>query len=87
MIKVNKKINLAQLDKELNGLGLNASLNENKEIVEVSLTENNNATEAQLKAAIDAHIAIDEIAARATQKAALLERLGISEDEARLLLA
>jgi hypothetical protein len=87
MIKVNKKINLAQLDKELNGLGLNASLNENKEIVEVSLTENNNATEAQLKAAIDAHIAIDEIAARATQKAALLERLGITEDEARLLLA
>jgi hypothetical protein len=28
-----------------------------------------------------------EAAAKATQKAALLERLGISEDEARLLLA
>jgi hypothetical protein len=28
-----------------------------------------------------------EAEARATQKAALLERLGISEDEARLLLA
>jgi hypothetical protein len=30
---------------------------------------------------------ITEAAAKATQKAALLERLGISEDEARLLLA
>ena len=28
-----------------------------------------------------------EVQAKATQKAALLERLGISEDEARLLLA
>ena len=30
---------------------------------------------------------ITEAAAKATQKAALLERLGITEDEARLLLA
>jgi hypothetical protein len=40
--------------------------------------------------AIDAEIAAKELAdtqAKATQKAALLERLGISEDEARLLLA
>jgi hypothetical protein len=80
MIKVNKKINLAQLDNELNGLGLIATLDEDKQIVEVGLADNNTATEAQLNTAIDAHIAIDEIAARATQKAALLERLGISED-------
>jgi hypothetical protein len=85
MIKVNKKINLSQLDKELNGLGLNANLIDG-EIVEVYLTEHNTATEAQLKAAIDAHIAIDEVAVKAAQKAALLDRLGITEAEARLLL-
>jgi hypothetical protein len=87
MIKVNKPINLKQLDIELNDLGLIATVNENKEIIEVGLAENNTATEVELKAAVDAHIAIDEVAAKATQKAALLERLGISEDEARLLLA
>ena len=41
---VNKKINLAQLDQELNGQGLNATLNDNREIIEVTLCENNNAT-------------------------------------------
>jgi hypothetical protein len=85
-MKVNKKINLWQLDQELNGKGLNATLNENKEIIEVTLADNNDATEAQLESAIAAHIAIDEAEAKATQKAALLERLGITEDEARLLL-
>jgi hypothetical protein len=85
-MKVNKKINLWQLDQELNGKGLNATLNENKEIIEVTLADNNDATEAQLKSTIDAHIAIDEVAVKAAQKAALLERLGITEDEARLLL-
>jgi hypothetical protein len=85
-MKVNKKINLWQLDQELNGKGLNATLNENKEIIEVTLADNNDATEAQLESAIAAHIAIDEAEVKATQKAALLERLGITEDEARLLL-
>jgi hypothetical protein len=86
MIKVNKKINLAQLDKELNGKGLNGVMNENSEIIEISFAENNDATESQLKKALDAHIAIDEVAAKAAQKAALLERLGITEAEAKLLL-
>jgi hypothetical protein len=54
---VNKKINLWQLDQELNGKGLNATLNENKEIIEITLADNNNATEAELKTAIAAHIA------------------------------
>ena len=57
MIKVNKKINLEQLDKELNGLGLIASVDDNNEVTAVGLAENNNATETDLKAAIDAHIA------------------------------
>jgi len=38
-----------------------------------------------IKAETEAHKA--EAEAKATQKAALLERLGITEDEARLLLA
>ena len=46
-------------------------------------------TQAEIDDAIE-QVKADEIteaAARATQKAALLERLGITEDEARLLLA
>jgi len=57
MIKVNKKINLVQLDNELNGLGLICSYNENNEISEIGLAENNSATEEELQSAIDAHIA------------------------------
>jgi hypothetical protein len=46
-------------------------------------------TQAEIDAAIE-QVKIDEVAeaeAKAAQKAALLERLGITEDEARLLLA
>lgn len=57
-MKINKLINLEQLDFELNGKGLNATLDDNKKIVEVTLADNNDATEAELKAAIDAHQAI-----------------------------
>ena len=51
--------------------------------------EGNAPTQAEIEDAIE-QVKADEIteaAAKATQKAALLERLGISEDEARLLLA
>jgi hypothetical protein len=88
MIKVNKKINLEQLDKELNGLGLNASLNVNREITEISLAENNTATQAELKAAIAAHIAIDEVAVKAQAKAVAegkLAALGLTTDDLRAL--
>jgi len=46
-------------------------------------------TQAEIDAAIE-QVKADEIAeaeAKATQKAALLDRLGITEDEAKLLLA
>ena len=56
MIKVNKNINLAQLDQELNGKGLIATLDESKTIIEVGLAENNEASESDLEEAIDAHI-------------------------------
>lgn len=58
MITVTKAINLAQLDFELNGKGLIASVNEDKKITAVGLAENNSATDEQLKAAIDNHVAV-----------------------------
>jgi hypothetical protein len=60
MVKVNKKINLAQLDKELNGKGLNADKDKTGTIISVSLTENNPATIDELQAAIESHIAKPE---------------------------
>jgi hypothetical protein len=44
-------------------------------------------TKARLERAKELSAAEAEAEARATQKAALLDRLGITEDEARLLLA
>lgn len=84
MIKVSKKINLEQLDKELNGLGLNASLDENREIIEVGLAENNSATEEELVSAIEAHVANAE--KEPTEKERILSRLGLTEEEAKVLL-
>ena len=57
MIKVNKPVNLQQLDSELNGKGLIAEVDANKNITTVGLADNNNASESQLLAAIDAHTA------------------------------
>lgn len=86
---VNKKINLSQLDQELNGKGLNATLNENNEIIEVSLADNNDATEAQLQSAIKAHIAGPteaEINAQAKATAeGKLAALGLTTDDLRAL--
>ena len=58
MIKVNKEINLSQLDKELNGLGLISINDVDGNVLEVGLAQDNDTTEAELKAAIDAHIAL-----------------------------
>jgi len=85
---VNKKINLSQLDKELNGKGLNAKHDNDGYIIEVTLADDNDATEAQLKAAINAHIAIDDEAARAAAKAAAegkLAALGLNTGDLRAL--
>jgi hypothetical protein len=60
----------------------------NAETNEIIDREMNEAEFAQYQ--LDQETALQrksEIQAKATQKAALLERLGISEDEARLLLA
>jgi len=60
MIKVTKSINLTQLDKELNGLGLNGEKDSKGKIIAVGLTENNPATVEELKSAIELHKAQDE---------------------------
>jgi len=85
MVTTLKEINLAQLDKELGSQGLCADFNDpNNKIIIVA--DNSTVTEAQLNAAITAHIAIDELDAKAEAKAALLTRLGITAEEATLLL-
>ncbi len=88
MIKVNKPINLYQLDLELNGLGLNANLDSNKNIIEVGLADNNLATENQLQAAIDAHVAKDEKAEAEAKKLsaeAKLAALGLTTEDLKAL--
>ena len=83
-MKITKKINLGQLDQELNGKGLNGILDDHGNYIDVSLTENNDATEAELKAAIDAHVAVDPNAAKETAKAKL-EALGLTTDDLKAL--
>jgi hypothetical protein len=90
MITVNKKINLSQLDKELNGLGLNGQLNEDGEIIAVACADDNNATQAELQAAIDAHVAgptEDEVRIlNREQGISKLKELGFTDDEIKALL-
>ena len=57
-MKINKKVNLAQLDAELNGKGLNAIYDENRKMTEITLADNNDASEQQLADAIAAHVAV-----------------------------
>ena len=86
MATTSKAINLAQLDFELGSKGLIADFTDPKKKI-ILASETSDVTEAQLEAAISAHVAIDEEAEKASAKAALLERLGITADEAKLLLA
>ncbi len=58
MIKVDKLINLEQLDKELNGKGLVAPVDDQLKVIAVGLAENNPATYEELQAAIDNHVAV-----------------------------
>ncbi len=85
MAITSKEINLRQLDKELGGQGLIANFNDSNNKL-ILTAENSTVTEANLQTAIDVHIAIDDKVIKEHERAALLERLGITEDEARLLL-
>ena len=87
MIKVNKPINLSQLDKEYNSQGLNGILDENGNHIAVGLTPNNQGDESELKLIIDKHIALEENLEYLTARKNVLDKLGINEDEAKLLLS
>lgn len=85
MAITSKEINLSQLDIELGGQGLIADFNDpnNKLILPA---DNSTVTETELEAAINVHNAIDELAVKAAQRQAILDRLGLSAEEATLLL-
>jgi hypothetical protein len=83
MIKVNKKINLAQLDKEFNGFGLICSYDENGVMTEVGLADNNDGSLKDLENCIKSHIAKDPAPLTIEQK---LEKAGLSLSELRLAL-
>jgi hypothetical protein len=85
MAITSKEINIEQLSKELGNKSLIFDFNDpdNKLILPADGVI---LTEKELSDAIAAHVAIDEGAAKAEQKAALLERLGITAEEAQLLL-
>jgi hypothetical protein len=85
MAITSKEINLTQLDKELSGKGLIADFNDSKKKL-ILPSENSNLTEEELEAGIAAHVAIDNMAAVKAERLALLARLGITEEEAKLLL-
>jgi hypothetical protein len=86
MAITSKEINLAQLDAELGAKGLVADFNDPKKKVIIP-ADGSDVTEEQLATAITAHNAIDDQAVKAAEKKAILDRLGITADEAKLLLA
>lgn len=86
MAITSKAINLVQLDSELGSKGLIADLTDPKKKI-IFPSELSDVTEAQLEAAISSHVAIDEEASKATQKAEILARLGITAEEAKVILS
>ena len=90
MAITNKAINLLQLDKELGSKGLNGDFNdpENKIILPA---DGSDVTEAQVEAAIDAHIAEpteQEIKVLNKQEGiAKLKELGLTEKQITALLS
>ena len=87
MAITSKEINLAQLDKELGGQGLVADFNNPQEKL-IKPADNSTVTEAQLEAAIAAHVAIDETVAKVQAKAAAeskLAALGLTTNDLRAL--
>ena len=82
MIKVNKKINLEQLDKELNANGLIADLDNDNQIIAIGLASNSIITQDQLADGIKAHKAVFTQPSVAQK----LQDAGISIDELKAAL-
>jgi hypothetical protein len=81
-----KEINLAQLSEELGNKALVMSYNDPSEKL-IKAADGVEIDEKDLEAAIKAHIAKDPNAERLAARQELLDRLGITEEEAKLLLA
>lgn len=79
------QLNGVQLQKELKDVGV--KLNDYPRLVDnkliLNITEND---KIKAMAVVDAHIGIDNSAQVAAQRQAILDRLGITEEEARILL-
>lgn len=82
MATTSKEINLAQLDKELGGKGLNGDFTDPKKKLIVP-TENSDVTEEELEAAIAAHVALADAEPTVADK---LARVGLSVDDIKAAL-
>ena len=85
MAITSKKINLGQLSRELNNKGLIADFTDSKKKL-ILPAEGVDLTEDELKDGIAAHVAIDEKAENDAARQLILDRLGLTADEAKLLL-
>ena len=82
MAITNKEINLAQLDKELGGQGLVADFNNSQKKL-IKLADGSTITEAELEAAIEAHIALPEPEPTVEEK---LASVGLNLDDLKVAL-
>ncbi len=82
MAITNKEINLAQLDQELGSQGLCANFTDSKKKI-IQTADGSTVTEAELEAAIEAHIALPEPEATVEEK---LASVGLSIDDLKTAL-
>lgn len=80
-----KEINLGQLSKELGNKGLIADFNDPKKKV-ILPAEGVEITDDELKDAIAAHVAIDDIKQNEIKRQAILDRIGLTADELKTIL-
>jgi hypothetical protein len=85
MATTSKEINLGQLSREIGNKGLVADFTDSKKKL-ILPAEGVELTEDELKNAIAEHVAIDQKAQFEAERQAILDRLGLTADEAKLLL-
>ena len=85
MAITSKEINLTQLSKELGNKGLISDFTDPKKKL-ILPAQGVDLTDNQLKAAIDNHVAIDDVAVKIAQRQAIADRLGLTADELQVLL-
>jgi hypothetical protein len=85
MAITSKEINLTQLTSELGGKGLIADFNDPKKKL-ILPADGVELSDAELDAAIKAHVAIDETKAKENAKSEILDRIGLTADELKTIL-